>query len=89
MDMKGFIISTVGVRIIGKALPITIEDIDNTSKSVNFQIDRGLYRKFEYVVGRGNVSKTIRKFMTAVVRKYERVSNFNFLGVKNGEKQRE
>jgi phage gpG-like protein len=68
--------SIVGVSIIGRPLPVTLsEDIDNTSKSVNFkvsfEVSESLYRKFEYVVGRGNVSRRIEKFMMTVVEEYE------------------
>jgi hypothetical protein len=85
MGMKKFVVTTVGIRVRGKALPITslIEDIDSTSKSVNFKVDSGLYRRFEYVVGRGNVSGVLRKFMSAVVKKYERLGNDFSWGVKN------
>jgi hypothetical protein len=76
MGMKK-IVSTVGVRIRGNELPfaLLVEDIDNTSKSINFKIDRNLYRKFEHIVGRGNVSKVIRKFILATVKKYEKLSD--------------
>jgi hypothetical protein len=81
MDMKRFVVTTVGIKIKGRPIEIFIDGIENT-KSVNFKVDGELYRKFEYVVEKGNVSETIRKFMMAVVRKYERLgdlSNFNFL----------
>jgi hypothetical protein len=76
MDMRK-IITAVSVKIRGNELPITsfIEDIDNTTKSVNFEVSKSLYKKFEYVVGKGNVSETIRRFMKAVVRKYEKLSD--------------
>jgi hypothetical protein len=93
IGMKKFVKTTVGIKIRGRLLELTafIDDIEDTNKRINFEVDRNLYRKFECVVGRGNVSETIRKFMKAVVRKYERLSdlsNFNFLrGGKHGKKQ--
>jgi hypothetical protein len=91
MGMK-VIKTTVGVKIKGRELPIIfvehIEDMDDT-KSVNFEVSKSLYKKFEYVVGKGNVSETIRRFMKAVVKKYERLGNHSILGVSNGrEKQK-
>jgi hypothetical protein len=83
--------TVVAMKIKGRLLEFTafIDDIDDTTKSVNFKIDRGLYKKFEHIVGRGNVSGVIKKFISTVVRKYERLSDFNFLmGGKNERQKR-
>jgi hypothetical protein len=94
MDMRK-ITTAVSVKIRGNELPfaLLVEDIDNTSKGINFKVDRNLYKKFEHIVGRGNVSEVLRKFMLATVRKYERLSdlsNYFLRGVKDGkQKQKE
>jgi hypothetical protein len=91
MNMKK-IQTVVAMKIKGRLLEFTafIDDIEDTTKSVNFKIDRGLYKKFEHIVGRGNVSGVIKKFISTVVRKYEKLSDFNFLGgYKHERKQRE
>ena len=81
--------TTVGVKIKGRPIEIFIDGIEKT-KSVNFKIDENLYRKFEYVVGRGNVSEVIRKFIKAVVKKYEKMGNFDFLrGYEHEKKQKQ
>jgi hypothetical protein len=89
--------TTVGIKIKGRELPITsfIDDMEDANKSVNFKINKSLYRKFEHIVGRGNVSEVIRKFMLATVRKYERLSDLSnlsnhiFGGVKDGKQKQE
>jgi hypothetical protein len=91
--MKKIQTTMVGIKIKGRLLELTtfIDDIEDTNKRINFEVDRNLYRKFEFIVGKGNVSETIRRFMKAVVRKYERLSNnFDFLGgFKDGKKQKQ
>ena len=79
--------AVVSVKMKGKVLGFFIEDIDSTSKKINFEVDRNLYRKFQAVVGKGNVSEILRKFMKAVVRKFERTGIY-FEGVKNERKKR-
>jgi uncharacterized protein (UPF0335 family) len=81
--------TVVAMKIKGRPIEIFIDGIERL-KSVNFKIDENLYRKFEHVVGRGNVSEVIRKFMKAVVRKYEKMGNFDFLrGYEHGKKQKQ
>lgn len=83
--------TVVAMKIKGRLLELTtfIDDIEDT-KRINFEVDRNLYRKFEFIVGKGNVSETIRRFMKTVVRKYERLSDFDFFrGFKDGKKQKQ
>lgn len=87
MGMKK-ITSTVGIRIKGNLVEdIGIKTNETKNKSLNFKVDENLYRKFEFIVGRGNVSEVIRKFMLAVVRKYERIG-IHFKEVQN-ERQKQ
>jgi hypothetical protein len=92
IGMKKFVKTTVGVKIKGRLIELTtfIDDMEDTTKSVNFKINKGVYKKFEHIVGKGNVSNVIRKFMLAVVKKYERLSdlsNFVLGGYKHGKQK--
>jgi hypothetical protein len=88
MGMKK-ITSTVGIRIKGNLVEdIGIKTNETKNKSLNFKVDENLYRKFEFIVGRGNVSEVIRKFMLAVVRKYERIG-IHFKEVQNERQKQE
>jgi hypothetical protein len=83
--------TVIAMKIKGRLLELTafIDDIEDTNKRINFEVDRNLYRKFEFIVGKGNVSETIRRFMKTVVRKYEKLSDFDFLmGGKNERQKR-
>jgi hypothetical protein len=90
-DMKR-IQTVVAMKIKGRLLELTafIDDIEDTNKKINFEVDRNLYRKFQAIVGKGNVSEVIRKFMLAVVRKYERLSEPSYFleGGKHGKQKR-
>ena len=76
--------AVVSVRIKGKILDEVMNTEVDKPKEIIFRIDRDLYNKFEYIVGKGNITKTFKKFVLAVVNRYEKLSLY-----KEGKNERQ